>query len=255
MIKKLFYLFVIYCITISSCDKGEFTIPVSVDLNVSILSESQHDYLQFTSGEIAVKDIIFQGEREAGEDVYFTSQPSQVYGPVEFTTFSNSAHLTHFDIPQGNYELMEWEFNLSFVSLYIDEDSDDSDEEEDDEEDDEEEEEESIELGLVFKGTYTTEENVLIPIIIGIDVIENFRILAEYTDGTHMVNLIETNTYKATLSFDLQTVFQSISRESLEDADINDKNELVINSEENEDIYELILYRLEKTSKVIFEEK
>lgn len=240
MKKYITYILFSFSILIVSCEKDELTIPVDVDIVVNMESESQEDYLEFYSGEIVLESILFQGERQEGEDVFFTTNPNNNFGPFLFYNNSTSVKITHFDIPQGKYVLINWSFILSSI----------------DEDDDLEEEiEADNDFGLAFIGEYTTLSGLKIPLIIEIEDEERFNINAQSSDGLFEINLIENNTYSAKLAFDLGNLLKPISRESFENADLNSDNQLVISSDENEVLYENILYRLETTSKVIFSKK
>lgn len=246
MKRVIIFILVIMSMLQWSCEKDEFTVPVNVDFVISMDANEVSEYLQFYSGIIAIEDITFQGERQEGEDVFFTSKPGVIFQPQEFSNNSMPVFVTHFDIPQGKYVLMNWGFTLS--ELFSDEEIDVEDdlEIEDDLEDNE------IDAGLIINGMYTFLNGMEVPVIIGIEGEEKFKVYAEASTEVFEVNLIEENEYNAQLVLDLSSVFSSISRDSFENADLNDENEILITSDENDDLYELILYRLEKNSKVVF---
>ena len=60
----------------SCTEKDELTLPVNVDFMISISDNSSNDeYLTFTGGVIGIQKIGFEGKREAGEDVFFETDP------------------------------------------------------------------------------------------------------------------------------------------------------------------------------------
>ena len=138
---------------------------------------------------------------------------------------------------------MKWDINLK--EIVIDELNDD---------DDDEDEDDSPYTGLAISGTYSYQSGVSIPIIIAIDIAEHFSVRSFDPDGNSTIVLSVDKDYDAVLLLDPGYAFHSISRESLEEADTSDDSGtevILISSEENEDLYEVLLYRIAQSAKVV----
>ncbi len=229
----------------SGCtEKDDLTLPVNVDFRIGITENTfKNDYLTFTGGETGIHRISFDGKREAGEDVYFETDPRVNFPTATFSSPLETASLSDFDIPQGIYNYMKWEIDLKAISVdvLIDDDDDDFDSDYPD-------------TGLTLTGFYTSLSGVSIPFIIAIDVAEQLNVRSYDADGNSTIVLSVDKDYEAVMSLDPAYAFGSISRESLEEADISDDSGtdiMIISSEENEDLYEVLSYRIAQSVKVI----
>ena len=112
----------------------------------------------------------------------------------------------------------------------------------------------SLSIGLVFSGGYYLDEVPVIPIILAIDDTEQLSVKSYNQDGSSRIVLSGNKDYEANLLLDIGYAFSSISRESLEEADISNVNGeqiVVISSHENENLYENLLYRIAQSARVI----
>jgi hypothetical protein len=228
---------------ISGCiEKDELTLPVKVDLMIGISENSSKDeYLTFTGGKIGVKRIQFEGKREAGGDVFFETDPKMNLPPLTFNTSAQPVVISDFDIPQGIFNYMKWDINLK--GILIDELTYDDDDDID-----------SPYIGLVISGTYSYLSRSSIPFIIAIDDTEQLSVKSFDPEGNSQVVLSVNKDYEAILILDPAYAFHSISRESLEEADVSDDSGtpiIVISSDENEDLYEDLLYRIAQSARVL----
>ena len=232
----------------SCTEKDELTLPVNVDFMISISDNSSNDeYLTFTGGVIGIQKIGFEGKREAGEDVFFETDPKMDLPRLTFGTSAQPASVSDFDIPQGIFNYMKWDINLK--KIVVDELNDDDDDDDNDDDDDD-----SLYTGLAISGTYFYQNGVSIPIIIAIDIVEQFSVRSFDPDGNSTIVLSVDKDYDAVLLLDPGYAFHSISRESLEEADTSDDSGtevILISSEENEDLYEVLLYRITQSAKVV----
>jgi hypothetical protein len=234
-------LVVISMLVQQSCIDDEFTRPVRVSLSVIITEQNKtNNILSFESGEIIVNEIQFNGQREAGGDYSFNTESGKKFGPQDFYPQSgNQQELTHFDFPQGIYTSMNWKFGLSDGLERLKEEDDDD--------------EDIGTPGLILHGNYIDPEGVTQQVRIEIDPFESFECLSLTDTGDENINIISGSTYTAVLCFDPYFVFRAISSESLEEADYEDDGispVLLISSDSNEELYEIILYRLQLSAKI-----
>jgi hypothetical protein len=220
-------------------EKDDLTLPVKVDFRIGISENSAKDeYLTFTGGKIGIRGIRFEGKREAGGDVFFETDPELNLPELQFNASPGTSIISDFDIPQGIFNYMKWEINLKEIETdgLNDDDTD------------------SHYTGLAVSGTYSNLSGVSIPFIIAIDNAELLSVNSYDQDGNSRIALSVNKDYEAILLLDLAYAFHSISRESLEDADVSDENGtpiIVISIEQNDDLYEDLLYRIDQSAKVI----
>ncbi|MRS02936.1 hypothetical protein EG832_06890 [bacterium] len=140
---------------------------------------------------------------------------------------------------------MKWKFELSDGLERLEEKDDDYDDDD------------IGTPGLILYGNYTDPEGVAQQVRIEIDPLELFECMSLTDSGNENINIISGSTYSAVLCFDPYYAFRSISSESLEEADYYDEGiapVLLISSDSNEELYEIILYRLQQSVKIIVSE-
>jgi hypothetical protein len=226
---------------LNSCIKDENTHPVRLSVSVNIAEQYKtSDTLSFEKGEIIIKEIQFEGKREAGEDYSFNSETGKKYGPKDFFPQSGSREsIALFDIPQGIYTLMKWRFELSDGLEKFEPDDDDNNET----------------PGLIIQGNYIRHNGKKLLVRIEIDPFESFECQTISQTGEKKINAISGKVYNAVLFFDPYFAFRSISSDSIDDADYSDDEKsplLLISSDSNEELYEIILFRLQQSVKIIF---
>jgi hypothetical protein len=225
-----------------SCVKDEFTRPVGISLSVAITEQYKtSDSLTFEGGEIIVNEISFEGKREVGEDYSFNSESGKKFGPQDFYPLSaNTDAIANFDIPQGIYTLMRWRFELSEGLQRLESDDDDDDD---------------LETpGLILNGNYISRDGETLRIIIEIDPFESFGCQSVTEAGEKTINIFSGGNYNAVLYFDPYFAFRAISEDSLDDADYSDDDispVLLISSDSNEELYEIILFRLQQSARIV----
>jgi hypothetical protein len=219
-----------------SCIKDEFTRPVRVAFSVMIDEQyKSDDTLSFKSGEIILKNIRFDGKREAGGDYSFSTESGKKFGPQVFYAESGTRQtIADFDMPQGIYTSMKWRFELSNGLERLEYDYDTP--------------------GLILKGSYINPEGETVSIRIEIDPYELFECLSITGTGKTSIDIISGKEYNAQLCFDPYFAFRAISAKTLEDADYSDDELaplLLISSDSNEELYEMILFRLQQSVKIV----
>jgi hypothetical protein len=234
---KLFMV-IISMLTQQSCIKDEFTIPVRISLSVMINEQYKTDgTLSFQSGEIVVKEVRFEGKREVGEDYSFNTESGKEFGPLDFYPQSvTREEIASFDFPQGIYTLMSWKFELSDGLERFEPDDDYSET-----------------PGLILDGNYINPEGDALRIIIEIEPFESFECLSITETGDKIINIISGTAYEANLYLDPYFAFRAISNDSLDDADCSDDDipVILISSDSNEELYEIFLYRLQQSAKIV----
>jgi len=239
---KLVFITLILFIAGSGCkEKDELTLPVRVYFKIGISPEnsSSSAYLRFNEGQIGVQGIQFEGKREAGEDIFFETDPKMNLQALEFST-SEQTLISDFDIPQGIFNYMKWDVNLKKIATegYIDDD-----------------ETGSLSIGLVISGIYKYSDGSSIPVIIAIDDTEQFSVKSDDPVGNSRIVLSANKEYyEAVLLLAPVYAFSSISRESLEEADISGDpghQVIIISRNENEALYENLLYRIALSARIL----
>jgi hypothetical protein len=234
---------------IAGCrEKDELTLPVSVHLMIGISQDNSlnTEYLGFTECEIGINRIWFEGLREAGPAVYFQTDPKINLPTI---TFFQPVIVSSYDIPQGVYNYMKWDITMYCIEnerIFNIEtrgwDWNDF------------EENYYCCKAIDIYGSYKSLDGSVIPFIFGIDATEMLSVKAFDPDGNSTIVLSVNKEYDATLLFNPQEAFSSISRESFEKAEISDENGqpvIIISNNTNKGLYEILLYRLFQYARVI----
>ncbi|SMO40904.1 hypothetical protein SAMN06265379_101584 [Saccharicrinis carchari] len=233
---KWFYLLLILSMLAgAACEKEDFTEPVSVDLKVGI-AEGTHAHVSFNGGMVRFKQIWFDGQRNQGGNVYFTTNKDRQIQSLNFSA-KEAGYVKRFDIPQGVYSRMEWSFEL-----------DELDEDDNDMPDD-------FDGGLVITGSYRRPGGILIPIYFVVDEDERIAAISQGASESENITLLANKSYEAQLILDPYYAFQPVTLASLQATDIEeddvDNPYIEISSDENKSLYESIIFRFEKSVKVI----
>lgn len=216
-----------------SCSKDDSTLPVRVNLAVSLTNSLKSDNMSFESGEIILREIQFDGQREVGENYSFYTVPGKTMGPAVFSNSSgNQPALANFDLPQGKYVIMNWRFQLNEgLNEYLP-DADGSS------------------PGLILAGTYTKVNGEQVQVRVEIDASEAFECKAVNAAGDRTVDIISDRKYIANLVFDPYFAFRPVTSNTIEKAEYSD-GILLISSDSNPDIYEVILFRLQLSARLV----
>jgi len=232
-LKRIVQATLIATLFLNGCEnKDDLTLPVKVSFKFGI-SDNQYEtseYLEFTGCRIGVQRIGFEGNREAGGDIHFVTDPSLNLQTLTFNELPVT--VSTFDIPQGIYYYMKWDISLKCVDTNGLNDGRD----------------ESYPcVGIIFTGNYRTIGGTVVPFALEIDKPEIFRIMSYDTAGDQTIILSVDKEYEAVVWFTPDFAFSAISRQTLEEAEIsNDNNNpvIIISSMVNDELYQILLYRI-----------
>jgi hypothetical protein len=223
---------VLLFLLITGCTKkDDLTLPVKVYFKIGVTQNSPYsaDSFNFDECKIGIQSIGFVGKREAGGDYYFETDSKM---NLETITFMQPVQVAVFDIPQGIYYYMKWALTMKCVNPEgLDDGRDESD----------------PCIGVTISGNYMTTYGVPIPFILAIDEAEQFEISASDPEGKSIIALSVDREYEATVLFDPEYAFNSITREAFESTEssvINGHQTIIISSHKNTDLYMILLYRI-----------
>lgn len=230
-----------------ACVEDTLKLPAKVSFGLNILSDSSLHFIRFSSAEIRIREFEFEGYRQAGEDYFFVHNFSTPF-EVQYNVPVYPDELT-FDIPQGVYTKMKVKVKMD--ELKDGTGSPGSEKEREDSVDVEIPEQSSF----VLRGFYSTMYGREIPFLLLIDN-ENFEgDIISNTSGNGIV-ISRDKDYTGTMTIHAGYAFKALSRHSLEDAELmfaNHGETMVISKDHNDDIFEILLYRLQQSFSVILE--
>ena len=228
----------------------ELSAPVNVNLHLEMGSNTPGiSYVDFHNIAIAVGQIKFYGIREVGSDIFFNSQPNAPYGIYAIRKDQSPPLINAFDIPQGVYNQMRWEIQTREIDDDYYEDYFDEELEEFIDVDD---------FGIIFEGRYKRLNGSEMLLFIAIDPTETLLMETFDSSGNNQLSLLSGKTYNIRLEINPYVAIQNIERSLLENAETDEEDDIYfieISSDENEDLYERILFRLKNTVRAIIEEQ
>lgn len=213
----------LFLFLIASCKK--YKKPAEVKFYTDIEHTSTLSHITFNEGYVVLKDFEFDGDRQKGDDVYFKSD----YPDGQLVSFDETLEIEalDFQIPQGIYKRLNLRMrtsdDISNTSMFI-------------------------------KGFYTNTSGIDIPLQIELEDEQSFDVRAE-DDEDEIIVLDETITSKAMIRFDPYYWVSPISINAFENAslvNVDGTNTLLINKNNNEDIYDIILDRVDDAIEVKF---
>jgi len=218
--------------------KDDLTLPVKVHFKIGISSDNflNIEYLAFTECQIGIQGIQFEGKREAGTDIFFETDSKM---DLQTISFLQPVSISTFDVPQGIYTYMKWDIIMKCIDtegLIGDRNEYDPC------------------IGIIISGIYKSLEGSEIPFIFAIDEPELFSVRSYDPDNNSKIVLSVRKEYEATVLFDPGKAFSTITRESLENAEPSGDGEnlvIIISSSKNQDLYEILLYRIFQSAKVV----
>ena len=236
---------IILLLFIAGCikEKDELTLPVRIHLRICFASEtfSMDNYLSLDQAMIGIQRIQFEGKREAGEDVFFETDPNMNLPAFPIYKSGLKTKIYDFDLPQGVYNYMKWDITLKKTDIGINDDKT-----------------YSLSIGLFISGFFyyypdpILWDNSIAPFIIAIDDTEQLSVRAYNQDGNSRIVLSRNKDYDAIIILSPFYAFSSISQQSLEEA-ISHPNRryILISSNSNEDLYENLLNQITLSAKVL----
>jgi len=194
-----------------------------LDMNREVNSQQN---LVFNEGFIILASFNFEGEREVGENVYF-SEPFP-NGLNIYLNETNEAQELQFEIPQGIYNRIVIEFEIL----------------------------NDFEQGsLVVEGIFTNSVSTEIPIRFEFNSSEIWEIVAEDESGNNQIIINADEPVLAKIELDPIYWFQTVTNSMFENADritLNDKSTILISKNFNEDIFVLVVDRFDESTRCIF---
>ncbi len=211
-----------------SCTKEEWTRPVKVVFSFSMdgmgstSGKKSQNYLEFHEGKMNISQISFEGYRETGPNVFFDSD---FESPVlaDLATVSSEPPVV-FDIPQGIYDHIN-------ITLELDA----------------EKQPFSLELHGIYHSPNPQKGDI--PLVFTLDLPEKIEVNPEPSAENNQISFVKDHHNEIRIHLNTEILFQLIYTAMLESADISGTEEnkcIMISGVENEQIYHLIILRLEK---------
>jgi len=218
-----------------SCEKDELTEPTKVDLEFSM--DSYTGYGQYGSksgssfeineGVMIIESIEFDGRRDEGEDYFFTSDFSEPLITEMHNKYTNKD--VSYDIPQGVYNRIELNFSIG----------------------------DGNENALCLQGHYQRGPLDDVEIRFEYAFQEQIRIRAKNSMNNEQIVLKSNSDVKANVIFDAAHLFKIVSMNMINNAEttqVEGENIILINNENNIDIFNVLVTRLDNSIRVIFDE-
>ena len=219
--------------TSSSCkkkkEKEKWKLPTDVSFKMDInRSATSGGNLAFTGGIIILGNFTFDGQRTQGDDSYFTNSYSTGLN-IAFDP-NNPVTALDFDIPQGTYTKITVSFNT------YDNGGDGQ---------------------IVITGAYINSvTGISNPIRFEFEAIEYYAVIANDASGSSEIILDESIPTSAIITLDPVHWFQVVSVNALDNAtlvDVSGIQTILINDANNEDIFDLVVDRVEDATEVEFD--
>lgn len=209
----------------SSCNKKKWKLPVDVTFHVDInRSPADGGKLNFDGGKIVISEFEFDGKREQGDDVFFRKEFTHL--DIPFDQNLEVAELD-FEIPQGSYTKIGIRFKANNNAGS------------------------SIEL----EGKYTNDEGEVYPVRLEIKDDQYYSLVAHDGTGSNVIILDKDIPSNTTILLDPSYWFQTVSDSLLEEAEVSDDSgtpTILINEDENEEIFHIVQYRMDDATEVTF---
>jgi hypothetical protein len=222
--KCIKYIFISSLLIAISCNKWKkpSDIKFYVDIDKTSTLGGQ---LNFTGGTFVLEYFDFEGKRKQGDDVYFTKDFTNGLS-IPFNGSQPVSEL-EFMIPQGEYERID-------VGMRTFDDNNT--------------------ICILVEGTYTYTGGGSIPFRFEFEDSEQFKIRAENDNGGNIV-LDKDVLSPAKIVLDPDHWFEVVPISYFENADtfnVNGTNTIVINKNDNDNIYNLVVDRIDETALIVF---
>lgn len=219
---KYFALSTLLLAALQSCVKAELKKPTEVKFGFDHNSKESSSF-QFTSGETHITKMTVSGSRIEGDDIYFDRDFSESIT----TDLNGSAEVQdfRFDIPQGEYEQLK-------VSFIIKTSTD--------------------EPALKLSGKYVIAGQPPVNVEFELHADQYFDLIIENQGGSNVV-LQKEQDRVARIIFDTDYWFDNITESMMSNADVINNNGLstvFITPTQNENLYQLVLSRVNHTNTV-----
>jgi hypothetical protein len=210
-----------------SCKKSELKEPTEVFFSVDINKDTTlNGRLNFTDGQIIIRQLAFDGIRIQGGDVYFEQEFEE--GLIAPMSAMNALSQLKFEIPQGSYSSIRIDLEAEQTNF------------------------EKIKVQGNFKNSSGDD----FPIVLELESIEFYDKIAKNTDGGTNIDLIAGIPTKAIIELNPVYWFNTISSNQLENAhltSISGVNTILINPQTNENLYDIIADKVNTNIDIIFD--
>jgi hypothetical protein len=183
-----------------------------------VSSSRMNENINFTSGYVWVREIVFDGSLQSGSSI---SRTVERFSKIDFATGVATPALDDVTIPAGTY---------TFVNLGI------------------ELRDEDAQPAIIMEGTYTHTDSSIIPIRFEFNSGEVFE-----AETSQEVEVNEDQSVLSRIVFDPQVWFSVVSTNALDNANINDDGVIVISETSNAAIFDLVADRLDVSTQSIFQ--
>lgn len=231
-------------ILVASCTKDELTLPAKVYFGFGFVFHEeelildnpepgtlkklppgfQGGKLEINKGTLVIRTLEFDGRRDEGRDVFFVSDLREPL-VVNLETGTGNQELS-FDIPQGVYNMIEIHLQPGG----------------------------SITPPLILEGKISRGAAHVIPVRFELDIYEKLRIRAEPYGLDKIILRRDIPSY-AWIVVDAGSMFRFIHPTMFRDAmlsDIAGVETLLINSDNNQELFNALAARIEKSIKIVF---
>lgn len=227
-IYKIIFIIVLLFVLLPSCEKKKWKEPTDVAFIVDInRSSGQNGKLVFTKGSINLANFSFDGKREQGDDVYFSNAFSSGLNIV--FDQSQPVGALNFDIPQGTFTKIE----ISFETYGINNDN-----------------------HIYLEGIYEKSMNNSYPVRFEFKAKIVQTIIAKNSSGSAEIILNKDVPSYPKITFDPIFWFSPVSPNLINNAetiDIGGTPTILINDTCNENIYTIIVDRINNGTTITFD--
>jgi hypothetical protein len=210
----------------SSCGK-KWKKPTDVAYLFQMNSNVSSSYVRINSGTIVLEELDFDGTRKQGENEISFDKKFENGQTITFTSSPSNSGIS-FDIPQGTYT--EIRIRLKIKDF-------------------------NSNNSLTLSGYYINTVNDTLPVLFDFAKSETIEIKAASANGSPEIVLMEDKPSGATVVLHPHYWFSTVTQNMLENADttiINGIPSILVNENDNEDIYDLIIGRIRDGSEVLF---
>jgi hypothetical protein len=226
-VKVLFALLV--AIVHFGCLRDNLNQPTTTNFGFKVESQ-EPEFITITEGSVLISEIGFKGKRSKGAQVQFVDY----YTKAKKVEFNNqSKNQFSYEIPQGNYTDIELSLTISKSAK---------------------EQEESL-VVLQLKGQYKTNNGEKIPLQVDFREMQKITKKAVSTRKDSNIVLYALEVTQVDIRINSNKLFKTIDRFRLENANRtvkNEKEQIVIDETNNENIFKELVKNIDSSVQVIF---
>jgi len=174
--------------------------------------------LEFNSGSITVREIVFDGERQGASSVSITHEQIST---IDFATGVSTPDIGTVNIPAGTYTSVN-------LGVELQDENDDP--------------------TVVLEGTYVNADGISIPIRFEFNSGEVFE-----ADAAGPITLAVEQSAIAKITFDPSDWFSTITTTQLDNASLDSNGVIVISETSNAGIFDIVADRLDLATSAVFE--